>query len=317
MFFVRDTMKAWQLDNKYCNYLVAYWHARMGLSLVLHPLLSLFLSLFAFVSQQLWCFCSQVCTASPCQAASLKKQKGEKSYEGLFAIPNFPAILQDPNGLHMSLHVRGPAIVLLVGAAVEMRITQKMMLLGCIFTKGFFHSPGGVIWRRSEQKGQVQNLWDAGGNLNESTAEFFTSFLTNQSQEKFLHLFPSSSVSWAISQAIWHLIIWALHCPHSLWLFLYYFPLLCQFSGPSSISVRPCCSLLLTQAELCHPSVPGQSMDTLLAVPSPRLGDTTNTNPDSWARWNVCAAVWGVTRALQPGTPWSLALPQRHFSPWL
>lgn len=57
-------MKTLELDSKYhFNYLVAYQHAGMGLSLLLHPHLSLLVPLFAFISQQRWCFyvfCAQV-----------------------------------------------------------------------------------------------------------------------------------------------------------------------------------------------------------------------------------------------------------------
>lgn len=62
----------------------------------------------------------------------------------------------------------------------------------------------------------MKPMSDFGENVNESIVEFFISFLTNQSQEKFLHLSPSVSAFWAISQAICYLILWALPLPHSL-----------------------------------------------------------------------------------------------------
>lgn len=91
--FVRDTMKTRKFGSKYYfNYLVA----RVGLCLVLHPHLRLLFSLSAFVSQQLWCFCFQVCTAPPCQTTTSKKQIGEKLYKGLSAIPNFSSSFTGP-----------------------------------------------------------------------------------------------------------------------------------------------------------------------------------------------------------------------------
>lgn len=82
-------METWELDSKYCfNYLVAYRHAGMGLSLVPHPHLSLLLSFFAFISQQHWCFCLQMWT-SPSSCQTTISKEGKKSYKGLFAIPKF------------------------------------------------------------------------------------------------------------------------------------------------------------------------------------------------------------------------------------
>lgn len=148
-------MKTWQHDSKYFNYLIAYWHARMGLSLMLHPHLSLLLSLLAFVSQQLWCFCFQVCTAPPCQAATFKNQE-EKSHRRVsLPLPIFPAILQDHKWASHVPPCEGSR-VLLVGAAMEVRITKKLMLLGWIFTKGFSHSPGGVFEGDLNRKGRYK-----------------------------------------------------------------------------------------------------------------------------------------------------------------
>lgn len=95
-------MKTWELDSKYYfNYLVAYRHAGMGLSLVLHPHLSLLLSLFAFISKQCQCFCLQVCMSPSCQKCVSKK--GEKSYKVLLAIPKFSSNYKSRSGLHLGM----------------------------------------------------------------------------------------------------------------------------------------------------------------------------------------------------------------------
>lgn len=144
-------MESWQ---QILFQLFNYWHAGMGLSLVLHPHLSFLLSLFAFVSQQL---SFQVCRAPPCQTTILKKKKGRKVIKGSLCHSQFfQQFYRTTSGLPTSLDVKGPAIVLLVEAAVEMRITQRMMLLGWIFTKGFSHSPAGVFEGDLRRKGRYK-----------------------------------------------------------------------------------------------------------------------------------------------------------------
>lgn len=101
----------------------------------------------------------------------------------------FQQFYRTTSGLHMSLNGKGPATVLVVGAAVEMRITQKIMISGWIFTKGFSHSLSGIFEGNLSRKGWYKTNERCWGNLNESTVEFFITFLTNQSQEKFLHFF--------------------------------------------------------------------------------------------------------------------------------
>lgn len=61
----------------------------------------------------------------------LKKTNRRKVVQGSLCHSQiFQQFYRTTSGLHMLLNVKGPAIILLVGAAVEMRITQKIMLLG-------------------------------------------------------------------------------------------------------------------------------------------------------------------------------------------
>lgn len=166
---------------------------------------------------------------------------------------------------------------LLIWTAVEKRTTQTVRIAVWIFTKGFPHRFAGSLsvfeWNLS-RKGWFETKRGFGENINESMAALSISFLTNQSQEKLLHLSLSASVFWAISQAICHLTLWTLHLPRASWFFYYYFSLLWQFSGASSINVKTLqwSALNLGWCELCHwPPLNArptcQAMDIRLAMP--------------------------------------------------